>query len=78
MHVLQFWRLVFSSCEKKTNEKITHTHNNFCMPQGSAYQAIIRNNYSIYWVRVISTDKVSHTYWGELEELQVFMDEQNG
>ena len=48
------------------------------MPQGSAYQAIIRNNYSIYWVRVISTDKVSHTYWGELEELQVFMDEQNG
>ena len=39
----------------------------------------IRNNYSIfYWVRIISANKVSHTYWGELEELQVFMDEQNG
>ena len=39
----------------------------------------MRNNYSIfYWVRLINTNKVSHTYWGELEELQVFMDEQNG
>ena len=41
----------------------------------------MRNNYSnFYWVRVINTNKVCvfHTYWGELEELQVFMDEQNG